>query len=492
LVTSRARLHLHEEWLFPTELQTLVDHSWLRVHAGRFALHELMRQYCAEKLNHEHLAETAEAVEAVQGRHVAYFAGITGAKEPTLNWHCESMSLLKPDYANLDVAWQWALAHDDLAAARQMVNSLYYVADMTGWFSAMLPFFENATTTLRRRRQEGTLSPTQAQATLLLLSNILYIRLTLYQRLGWLTRTQACLEEMQSVLDTAVEDALWLDQHFMARWATICLTFARGDFATVLAAAQTELTYLQTTDLYCYPWSAEIGTRFWQAHVLAMLASTSTCLGDFPAALAYYRQAISLRDDMGEQRYKAVNLRALAAVQRIIGAHEEAMSTACSALALSQSFDDRLNVAYAELTVAQIEADRGRYSVAMERCRHSLAVGQESGEHALLMRSLIELARIELALDRPVAARHWLEEAITAFVQTGEPHSNHLAFVYLGLGQVAAAKHDWNRSRQMLCQALATPGCSAAERQAVQATLDRVDCVSITFVSSAQPNHPRV
>ncbi len=463
----------------PTDLEGLVDKSWLRVHARRFTLHELVRQYCGEKLDQEQQPEAGEGAEgellAVYRRHCAYFAGMTGAEEPALNWQREAMALLTPDYGNLEAAWRWAIAHGDFAATQQMMNSLYFLAEMTGWFGAMLPFFENAAVALRSRWQQTEGSASQRQSAALLLAYILYIQLMLYMRLGWLTRAQDSLNEMQAVLAAAEQDAAWQDRDFMARWAATCLTYARGDFAAVQAAAQSSLTYLQTTDLYCYPWRAEIGTRFWQAHLLAMLGNTAQHLGDYPAALAYFENANRLREAMGEQRFKAGSLRGVAGVLRLTGAYEQALAVAHSALALSQSFEDRLNAAYAELVVGQIEADAGRYALAAAYCERSLAVALESGEHGLLMRSLAELARVDLAQGRHDAARQRLDEAIAAFVQLGEPHSNHLAVVYTGLGQAACAEHNWPQARQVLRQALTAEGCSVWETLAAIAAMAEVD-----------------
>lgn len=261
----------------------------------------------------------------------------------------------------------------------------------------------------------------------------------------------------------------------MTRWAEACLTLSRGEFAAAQTATHGILDYLQTSEIYCYPWRAEVGTRFWQAHMLTALGHQAQILGDYPTALGYYRRADSLREALGEQRYKAINLRSVASLLRLTGAHEQALTAAHGALTLSQSLDDRLSTAYAELVAGQIEADAGRYRLAAEHCGRSLSVAVETGEHRMLMRSLVELARVDLGCGHPGAARRRLEEAIAAFVQLGEPHSNHLAAVYIGLGQVACAEEKWPQARQMLCQALTTSGRSVWETLAAIAAMAEVE-----------------
>jgi predicted ATPase/DNA-binding SARP family transcriptional activator len=459
----------------PADLESLVDKSWLRVHERRFSLHELTRQYCAEQLAQEHQSEVGEAPEEVYRRHCRYFAALTGAEEKALNWQREPMAVFTPDYGNLEAAWHWAVAHNDFAATRQMMTSLFFFAEMTGWIGAMLPFYESAIRALRTSWQQASDDGPQRQSSGLLLTNLLYIQAMLLMHFGWLTRVQNCLAESRKLLETMQHDTQWEEQDFWVRWAEVCLTQARGDFVTTHAETEKLLLYLQTNEIQCYPWRAEIGTRFWQASMVAMLGHVAYLFGDYPAALVHFERADSLRQAMGEQRFRAGNLRGVATVLRVTGAYEQALAVAHSALTLSQSLEDRLSAAYAELVLGQIEADAGRYLLAAEHCGRSLALAQETGEHVLLMRSLAELARVELAWGRPCAARERLEEAIAAFVQLGEPHSNHLAAVYIGFGQVACVEGDWPQARQMLRQALTTSGCGTWETLAAIAAMAEVE-----------------
>ena len=458
----------------PADLESLLDKSWLRVHERRFTMHELMRQYCAEKLDQEHESEAGEPAEEVYRRHCVRFAGVTGAEEQALNWQREPMAIFSADFGNLEAAWFWAIAHGDFAATRRMMNSLFFFAEMTGWFGAMLPFFESATRDLRTRWRQAEDDAPQRQAAALLLTNLLYIQLTLLQHLGWLTRVRACLDEMRAVLAAAVHDERWQESDFLAHCAETWLALELGEFAAAYPAARDLLTFLQNNDLYCYPWRAEIGTRFWQMHLHSTLGSTARLLGDYGTARTHSEAAISLNDAMGERRFKARNLREIATLLRLRGDYEQALVVAQSALTLSQSFEDRINAAYGELTLGQIEIDADHYTPAGEHCRRSLAVALETGAHRLHIRSLVALARIERLLGHPAAARRRLEEAVSACTQPDITHSNHLAAVLLELGHVACAEHDWSQARQLYAEALAAKGHDAAEAQEALAGLAEV------------------
>ena len=66
-------------------------------------------------------------------------------------------------------------------------------------------------------------------------------------------------------------------------------------------------------------------------------------------------------------------------------------------------------------------------------------MGRQSGNLHLLMDSLIQLGRVELALGRPVDAKASFEAAIAAFVALETAHSNRIGAALLGLGWTAFA-----------------------------------------------------
>ncbi|HQY90931.1 BTAD domain-containing putative transcriptional regulator [Caldilinea sp.] len=455
----------------PADMEGLIDASWLRTHDRRFTFHELMRQYCLAKLEQEYESESGEPAGAVHRRHCIHFAGMVTGQDQTMNWRRESMSLFSADFGNLEAAWQWAIEHEELAAIQKMMVGLFFVAEMTGWCGVMLPYFGRAATVLRARWQQlGPKSP-QRQETVVLFSFILYIEMVLLLHLGWLARLQVCLNEARTVLDAVADEDCWQEQDFMVRHATVFFDLALGNFAATQAAARKQLDYLVSNDFPCYPWRAEIGTRFWQMHVHHTLGVSARFLGDYGTAQSHDQAAIDLCDEMGERRFKARNLREQAILLQLRGDYDQAEALIHTALALSHSFEDRLNAAYSEMRLGLIECDAGRYLMAREHCRRSLALGLETGILALHVRSLTGLARVERLAGDPAAARSRLEEARIACTRPEIPHSTHLAGIFLEMGHVACAEGDWVRAQQCYADALAAKGCDAAEAQEALAGL---------------------
>ena len=95
-------------------LSTLVNRTLLRrTAAGRYDLHELVRQYSAARL-----AADPQAHAAAQERHYAFYLALAEAAEQGLKGRnqLEWLGRLEQDHDNLRVALEWALESDGMVA----------------------------------------------------------------------------------------------------------------------------------------------------------------------------------------------------------------------------------------------------------------------------------------------------------------------------------------------------------------------------------------
>jgi tetratricopeptide (TPR) repeat protein len=89
------------------ELRALVDRSLIQpAEGGRFELHELLRQYAAEKLG-----QTPAAMQAARDRHAAYYASALAAWEGDLESPRQQKAMAEMDVEidNARAAWDWAV-----------------------------------------------------------------------------------------------------------------------------------------------------------------------------------------------------------------------------------------------------------------------------------------------------------------------------------------------------------------------------------------------
>ena len=116
------------------DLSSLADTSWLRpAPSGRYGMHELIRQYCAGKLDAEHASATGERADQVRDRHATFFSSFLVARLGEFFRRPGIIAELAPDRDNLLAAWNWAVAADRLETIRTMIPGLQWFANLEGW-----------------------------------------------------------------------------------------------------------------------------------------------------------------------------------------------------------------------------------------------------------------------------------------------------------------------------------------------------------------------
>ncbi len=108
------------------DLANLVDKSLLQsATAGRFFMHELIRQYAEEQNSEDELA-------TVYSQHASYFAQFIETHEPLLRGTQQVTvgNAIEQEFHNIHYAWKWAIYHNDTAKIEQMMFGLAYFCQM--------------------------------------------------------------------------------------------------------------------------------------------------------------------------------------------------------------------------------------------------------------------------------------------------------------------------------------------------------------------------
>lgn len=134
----------------PALLARLVDRSLVRRQpSARFDLHELLRQFAAEKL----AAMEAHGIEETHGRHCAFYghhlAQISWQFDPVphkrrLHEELESHQQVAVELDNVRAAWQWAIAYRDANTIRRMMKSLFFYHERAGTVEEGTKAFDQA------------------------------------------------------------------------------------------------------------------------------------------------------------------------------------------------------------------------------------------------------------------------------------------------------------------------------------------------------------
>lgn len=446
------------------DLAALVDNSWLRLRAdARYEMHELIRQYCEEKLATEHHSVTGETSDQVRSRHGAYVADYLAGALGRMNYRQEAMPEVMVEMGNLLAGLQWAAQRGEVEAARRMIIGLFFIAEMLGWYQFAMQTYEAALTLLTPPAPTTGTNDQPTDQYTLILCWLRWCQASLYRTLGLTTRTRATVAAIFALLAKVAPSRhqRWLD--LINGWLQAQLTHLSGDLPTARQQTQRMLARFQEPDFPALFYSPTVEPHFWQAHAHAQLGLITWQLGDYGEAQQQMQQALALRDSIGEQRYKAFNLITLATIRQTGGESDQALCCVQEALQISQANGDAIAHAHALTALARLERAQGVYAPAQEHCEASLALGRQSGNHRLWMEALNELGYLALALGQPDKAKAWFDEGLTTFTRLGVDHSNYVAAALLGLGWSNLAIQAFTTAADYFRQTLVAPGVAAWE-----------------------------
>lgn len=419
----------------------LIDKTIVRSEPGeRYQVHELLRQYGAEKL-----ADVPGAAATAQKHHSRYYTQLLKQQEPALFGReiKQAAHYLEGQIDNIRAAWRWAVAKKDGKALAAAALGLSRYCLLRGLF------------------QEGERLFSAAAEALLIQPDLRLLRnLMLCEQARFLNEQalydQAIQVAQQAALDNqsavVVNDSV-LDPRFTllttnahlelgrALWRQGAHAAARQQADQVIQQAQAEGLFLlqaeglrlqagihvelgqvdegkplfeAALDIY-----QKAGDLLNESTVLHNLGLMMRRMGEFTAAQQYYEQAITAREAIGYRQGMALTYNNLGALLNDQGDVRRAIAYTQQALSISRQIGDRYVEGMALINLGINHHDQGIYEAARQYYTQSLALCQETGNRrlegltrqmaALLLCHLGEYAAALQACDQLMA----LAEAIS-------------------------------------------------------------------------------
>jgi predicted ATPase len=449
------------------DLQSLVNKSLLfRAASGRYLIHELIRQFAAEKL-----AEKPDEETAVRDRHSVYYCAFL--HKHTENWHTsrqlETLAAVTREADNAQPALRWALEQKEWQRLVQAVDSWGWFLDWQGRFADGEAFCRTIVEQAERQSGEKAVSPDclrlQAKALVWLgrftVDNGAAVRrfqqsLTLLEQLE-LAR-QDTRQEKAFVLASEtwklsdpdlerllIEQSLALYRELGNQWgiaqglsAHSHVDWRTGNHDSGLARAQAALTIHQGR-----------GDRRGQAICIAMLARIHKTLGHLGEAERLKREALRLVQQIGERSRLAHRHAALAHTLLWQGKFAEAQQLAWESVAICRDLGHRAAEGWARYCLSETLLHSGQYQPARRQAASGLFVGSRDDE-ASLYEVLGQLALVESSYV----------EAQAAFAKSGEILRENqyrpFDFSLAGLGYTACRQGQLQDAHRHLVEALAS------------------------------------
>lgn len=419
-------------------LAALMAKSFLRrMDDGRFTMHELVRQYAADRL----AADPAEEAAARQ-RHSDYFLDFIVRLESDLKSarQLSALAAIDADIDNIRSAWIFGVQHGDLPRVQHMRAHWYYY-EIRGWFA-------------------------EAEASL-----------------RWTATEMENIQSTCAHVDSAVTP---LSAYARAQQGWFCLRL--GKLAEAERLLQSSLPSLRL-----------FGKSIQLADALYYYGSIAWMTGDYTRARTYYLEELEVAEQVGNQWDIGLANGNLALVAQTIGEYEEADQRWQKALTTYRTLGDKRNVAAGLPFFGRIKYTLGAYAEARDCFRESLALSKSLGDRWIYGVALSELGRVTQALGDHVEAVCLLNESVTLLRDLGEHWStlralNTLGTVALAAGALAESRAAYSEAlilaweRQTLPDVLAALGGLArySAQQGAGEDVLHVALRSILFIL----NHP--
>ena len=372
-------------------LTGLVEKSLLRpTPAGRYHLHELLRQFAEEKLT----ADLAEK-EQVQDRHCAYYTTFLQQREAKLKGagHLAAIDEIEAEIENVRAAWDWAVTQEKLDDLDRSLECLRYFHSIKCWHEVVEALLSQAAERLERDEPAGQRGIVFAK----ILAKLGRTQRRLKSEMGWPIsneRTKELCQKSISILNNLGQPAETGD----ALQSLAYVAFETGDYEQAQDLNQEAfIVYKQK------------GDHWGMARALHDLGFNASKKGDYAAAKQFYRQSIAICEETGDNKTLGDVLNIFGEAHRALGEYAEARQLAQAALAARTAVRNKRGIAYSLYLLGDLAWRMGDYEEAKQRSQESADIFKAIGLERGLAFALNNLGNIACTLGDYLAARRYFQ-----------------------------------------------------------------------------------
>lgn len=385
------------------ELVSLVDKSLLHTSApGRYVVHEMLRQFAAEKLAAEKLADENPAIREVatapdanllhgiQERHARYYLAFI--VEQTASLHGEepqrAIAEVQLEMSNLRHAWQWAVAHLTMDAAdgilptvlADCVQGLVRFYDLKGLLQEGAEMFGAASEQVQALIRRG--AALLEEQTPYALPRFLMAQAHFLEAQSDYTAAMALLQQALSMIKqteplSGVE--IKRSQMELLKLSGDCY-HKLGDFVPA------EMCYVQSLEL-----ARQLESLAGQAQAHQGLGDLAWKQGDLSQVQAHYAQSLALWRETTDKKSIAESLNDMGKVAYLQSKQTEAQQYFEESLALRRQIGDRRGIADSRANLGNIFFQKGDFPTARRYYIEDLAIRREIGDRRAISSSLNNL-----------------------------------------------------------------------------------------------------
>ena len=319
-------------------LSALADKSFLhRNPAGRYEMHEVLRQYAAEKLH-----ENPEEEYQTRARHTAYYAAFLQQRHAHLRGYKQKETMLElgEEIENIRVSWQWAVTHTAVDLLDQSLETLYRFYEIRGWVSEGEAAFGRAVASLAASGNSAA-----SDQRVFVLGKLMAHQGALCSRLGLTNKAAELLQKSLAIFRRLEEPGqIAFTLNYLGAVARL-----RGEYE------KCKELWAESLSIY-----REIGDRWGVAWTLNFLGHLAAEQADYLEARQFLQESLAIHQEMGNQRGMAGALNGLGYTLYLLGEYEEARTLLQEALAIRREVGYRRGIAISLNYLGQVAGALGQ------------------------------------------------------------------------------------------------------------------------------------
>ncbi len=415
-------------------LSTLLDKSFLRrSRTGRYHIHELLRQFAAEKLD-----GFPEEKCDVQDRHCDYFLAFPQHRENALigPTQKETQAEIAAEIENIRAGWQWAIAQQKFRHIDRAVPALFRFYERQSRFQEGEAAFRQAIEALDSLEDSRQSNASQS----VILAKLLARQGGLLDRLGKFAVAEEPLQKSLAILRRAEPSA----PEAMI-FTLMYLGSVTYDLGKYLEARQ----WLEESVAIC----RKIDDRFGLAYSVNVLGNVAYSLGEYSESKRLAGESLNIFKKIGDRWGIGFAYSDLGLVAYLMGDYVEAEQDMQKSLAVFKESGNLFGMLFALGNLGRVAYSLGKYHEAERRLQESLAISKEIGitmVDTIFLNKLSHVARVQGDCSR---AEQVAGESLGLAKQIGDRRG--MAGALICLGSIAFGQERYAMAEQQFQDSLA-------------------------------------
>jgi tetratricopeptide (TPR) repeat protein len=394
-------------------------------------MHELLRQYVAEKLG-----EVPAEEEAARDRHCAYYAGFLQQREADLiGWNQKrALAEIGDEIENVRASWDWAVDQGRIKDMDRSLESLAEFYRMRARFREGEEAFARAAHKLARVQSDIDSRPETGRESRIVLGKLLLQQGRFGRSLGLVGKAGELLQESLAIFRDLG---------------------ARREVAYALCHPRKSVSY-QAEDKPLYrealAISKEIGDQRGIALALRGLGWVAVREGAYGAARQQFQESLALSKEVGDQEQIANSLIDLGYISWMLGEYGVAKQVHQESLALNKEVSDQGGIAISLKYLGIDVSGLGEYGEAKQLFQEGLAVYREIGNPWGTASILADLGSVANVLGEHAEAARFARQSLPLAEKCDDQFA--IARCFKVLGDAACGLRDLKEAKQYFHRAL--------------------------------------